>query len=263
MEAPSTSSGKVLSGFITLLLTVIAILIIYYGFNFFYGSSTEKGVVIESSQQTANQGVKTYTNQAPIYEGGEYSVNMWVYIGGWNYKQGTRKHIFELGGANFATLLVALGSYTNSLSVRVDTVDASGTPLDMTGMGLTNADKDAFFKPLTPDTSLDNEPACDISKIDMQRWIQVTVVLNGKTCDVYLDGKLERSCVLPSYYKVDPTGQSVKMMDKGGFDGYISSVSTYNYSLNPATIYNMYMAGPSGPASNIWTYFTGLFKKQK
>jgi hypothetical protein len=262
MEAPSTSSGALLAGFATLLLVVLAILIIYYGFSFFYGTSTDKGVVIEAARLPANQGVKTYTNQAPIYEGGEYTVNMWVYIGGWSYKQGTRKHIFELGGPNFATLLLALGSYTNSLSVRVDTVDASGTPLDMTGMGLSNAAKDAFFKPLTPDASLDHEPSCDLAKIDMQRWIQVTVVLNGKTCDVYLDGKLERSCVLPSYFKVDPTGHSVKLMDRGGFDGYISTVSTYNYSLNPAIIYNMYMAGPSGPATNVLGYFTGLFKKQ-
>jgi hypothetical protein len=261
MEAPRT--GGLVSGFVTLLLVVIALLVIYYGFIFFYGTSTDKGVVIESSQVTANQGVKTYTNQAPIYEGGEYSVNMWVYIGGWNYKQGTRKHILQLGGASFSTLLVALGSYTNSLSVRVNTVDASGTNLDISGVGLTTTDVTTFFKPLTPDTSLQTEPACDISKIDMQRWIQVTVVLNGKTCDVYMDGKLERSCVLPSYFKVDPTGQSVKLVDRGGFDGYVSSVSTYNYSLNPATIYNMYMAGPSGPASNIWGYLTSFFTKPK
>jgi hypothetical protein len=262
MEAPRTGGG-VISGFVTLLLVVIALLLIYYGFMFFYGTSTDKGVVIESSQITANQGVKAYTNQAPIYEGGEYSVNLWVYIGGWNYKQGTRKHVLQLGGTNFATLLVALGSYTNSLSVRVDTIDASGTPLGVSGNGLSSTDITNFFKPLTPDASLDNEPTCDVPKIDMQRWIQVTVVLNGKTCDVYMDGKLERSCVLPSYFKVDPTGQSVKIADRGGFDGYVASVSTYNYSLNPATIYNMYMAGPSGPASNIWTYFTSFFSKPK
>jgi len=261
MEAPRT--GGIVSGFVTLLLVVIALLIIYYGFIFFYGTSTDKGVVIEPSQVTANQGVKAYTNQAPIYEGGEYSVNLWVYIGGWNYKQGTRKHILQLGGTNFATLLLAFGSYTNSLSVRVDTVDASGTRLDMSGIGLKSTDITNFFKPLTPDTSLDNESTCDISKIDMQRWIQVTVVLNGKTCDVYIDGKLERSCVLPSYYKVDPTGQSVKLVDRGGFDGYVSSVSTYNYSLNPAKIYNMYMAGPSGPVSNIWGYFASFFTTPK
>jgi len=249
-----------LAGFINLVVVVIALIIVYYSFGFFYGTSTNNGVLVQSGQISANQGVKTYTNQAQIYEGGEYSVNFWMYVSGWNYKQGTRKHVLELGGTNFATLLVALGAYKNSLNVRVDTRDASGSALD--GIRLTNADKETLFKPLQSDTSLTVEPMCDIDEIDLQRWIQVTVCINGRTCDVYIDGKLARSCVLPSFFRVDPTGQSVTVVDRGGFDGYVSQISTYNYSLNPSTVYNMYMTGPSGSSLDPWAYFTGLFKKQ-
>jgi len=250
----------ILTGFINLLVVVIALVIVYYSFGFFYGTSTSNGVTVESGKLSANQGVKKYTNQAQIYEGGEYSVNFWVYVSGWTYKQGTRKHVLELGGTNFATLLVALGSTKNSLSVRVDTRDASGSSVN--GIGLTNADKELFFKPLQSDTALTIQPMCDIDEIDMQRWIQVTVCINGRTCDVYVDGKLARSCVLPSFYKVDPTGQSVTVVDRGGFDGYVSQVSTYNYSLNPSAVYGMYQAGPTGASLDPWAYFTGLFKSQ-
>lgn len=251
----------ILTGFINLLVVVIALVIVYYSFGFFYGTSTSNGVTVESGKLSANQGVKKYTNQAQIYEGGEYSVNFWVYVSGWTYKQGTRKHVLELGGTNFATLLVALGSTKNSLSVRVDTRDASGSSVN--GIGLTNADKELFFKPLQSDGALTVQPMCDIDEIDLQRWIQVTVCINGRTCDVYLDGKLARSCVLPSFYKVDPTGQSVTVVDRGGFDGYVSRVSTYNYSLNPSAVYGMYQAGPTGASLDPWAYFTGLFKTQQ
>lgn len=251
----------ILTGFINLLVVVIALVIVYYSFGFFYGTSTSNGVTVESGKLSANQGVKKYTNQAQIYEGGEYSVNFWVYVSGWTYKQGTRKHVLELGGTNFATLLVALGSTKNSLSVRVDTRDASGSSVN--GIGLTNADKELFFKPLQSDGALTVQPMCDIDEIDLQRWIQVTVCINGRTCDVYLDGKLARSCVLPSFYKVDPTGQSVTVVDRGGFDGYVSLVSTYNYSLNPSAVYGMYQAGPTGASLDPWAYFTGLFKTQQ
>lgn len=250
----------VLSGFINLLVVVIALIIVYYSFGFFYGTSTSSGVIVQSEKISANQGLKKYTNQAKIYEGGEYSVNFWMYVSGWNYKQGTRKHVIEVGGNNFATILVALGAFKNSLNVRVDTKDASGAAVD--GIGLTNADKEALFKPLQSDTALTVQPMCDIDEIDLQRWIQVTVCINGRTCDVYIDGKLARSCVLPSFFKVDPTGQSVTVLDRGGFDGYLSQVSTYNYSLNPSTVYSMYMAGPSGSSLDPWAYFTGLFQKQ-
>jgi len=250
----------VLSGFINLLVVVIALVIVYYSFKFFYGTSTSTGITVESDKISANQGVKIYKNQAQIYEGGEYSVNFWMYVSGWSYKQGTRKHVLEIGGTNFATLLVGLGAYKNSLNVRVNTKDASGA--SVSGIGLTNADKELFFKPLQSDTALTVQPMCDIDEVDLQRWIQVTVCINGRTCDVYIDGKLARSCVLSSFFKVDPTGQSVTVVDRGGFDGYVSQVSTYNYSLNPSNVYNMYMAGPLGSSLDPWAYFTGLFKKQ-
>jgi hypothetical protein len=251
----------ILTGFINLLVVVIALVIVYYSFGFFYGTSTSNGVTVESGKISANQGVKKYAKPAQIYEGGEYSVNFWVYVSGWTYKQGTRKHVLEVGGTNFATLLVALGSTKNSLSVRVDTRDASGSSVN--GIGLTNADKELFFKPLQSDGALTVQPMCDIDEIDMQRWIQVTVCINGRTCDVYMDGKLARSCVLPSFYKVDPTGQSVTLVDRGGFDGYVSRVSTYNYSLNPSAVYGMYQAGPTGASLDPWAYFSGLFKSQQ
>jgi hypothetical protein len=258
----SSNNGAVLSGFINLLVIVIALVVIYYMYQFFFGTSMLNSVVIESGKITANQGLKTYSKQAKIYEGGEYTVNLWVYISGWNYLQGTPKHIFELGGTNFSSLLIALGGYKNTLSVRVDAVDASGTALGNVAGGLTSSQVAALFKPLSvnaPDTS----KQCDIDEIDLQRWIQLTVVLNGNVCDVYMDGKLVRSCVLPSYYRVDSTGQMVKVVDRGGFDGYVSQISTYNYALNPTSIYNMYMSGPSSAASDAWSYFTSFFQKKQ
>jgi len=276
MNASSTSYGQsYLSGFINLLVVVIALVIFYYSFQFFFGGATQGSSMVESGKITANQGVKIYANQAQIYEGGEYSVNMWLYISGWKTNQGTRKHVFELGGLNFATLLVALGAYKNSLSVRVSTkgnsgVDASGN--DASGNNMPQAQGQGgevlldastmanFFKPLSMDDGLLNvQPTCDIEEIDLQRWTQVTVVINGRTCDVYIDGKLARSCVLPHFYKVDPTGQSVKLVDRAGFDGYVSQVNTFNYVLTPNVIYQSYMAGPSGSNLDAWVFFKSFF----
>ena len=261
MEATSASNNAVLSGFINLLIIVVALVIIYYSYQFLFGTSSMNGGIIESGKITANQGLKTYTNQAKIYEGGEYSVNLWMYISGWSYLQGQKKHVFELGGTNFATLLIALGSYKNSLSVRVDAVDASGS-----SVALTKTMESQFFAPSLDGSLTNTSSPCDIDEIDLQRWVQVSVVINGNVCDVYMDGKLVRSCVLPSYYRVDPTGQSVKMVDRGGFDGYVTQVSTYNYAISPTTIYNMYMAGPTPAGMDVWgafTYFTSLFQQKQ
>lgn len=283
----SKRSGGLMSGFINLFIVIIGLVVLYYGFKFFYGTASDNSVVVESGKLIANQGNKIYTNQAPIYEGGEYSVSFWMYISGWKTKQGTRKHIMQIGGSNFATILIALGAFKNSLSVRVDTspvaiTDASGSHgaagHDISGYNwgpiasgtsgiattaLSGGDIAAFFTPLSMDDGMaQTHPMCDIDEIDLQRWVHITVVLNGRTCDIYMDGKLNRSCVLPSFYRVDPTGQSVSVADRGGFDGYIGNIGTYNYALTPDAIYRTYMAGPTGGSTDPWSYLTGLFTRK-
>ena len=92
----------------------------------------------------------------------------------------------------------------------------------------------------------------------MQKWVQVTVTLNNKTCDVYIDGKLSRSCILPSFYKLDKVNTKLTLCDNQGFGGYISNGSMFNYALNPEQIWKLYMTGP-GPQYSLWEYMVSIF----
>jgi hypothetical protein len=115
------------------------------------------------------------------------------------------------------------------------------------------------------DTILDATPTCDLPEIDMQRWTHLGVVLSGRMIDVYLDGKLSRSCITKSYYKVDPTGVNLKMLQKpntdgeNGFDGHISNVSLSNFPLTPSEIYRIYANGPFGTSTDVFTWTSSLF----
>jgi len=219
------------------------------------------------------------------YEGGDYSVSTWIYINSYNVNRNIRKHILEIGGSTFSTLLIGLGAFKNTLLVRThsrdnDTAVVSNTPPTKAASteppanqtpaseeatrldgSLTKADLDALFKPMAmDDTLLDTSPICDLPEIDMQRWVLVTVVLSGRIIDVYLDGKLARYCVTRSYYKVDPTGVKVKMLDRGGFDGHVSSTNAYNYALTPSEVYRVYQSGPTGTSSTVSGWFSAIFK---
>jgi hypothetical protein len=108
------------------------------------------------------------------------------------------------------------------------------------------------------DSLLNPTQMCDIPVIDMQRWVNITVVLSGRTIDVYMDGKLARSCISPSYYKVDPTGVKLKIAERGGFDGYINGVSMFNYPISPADVYRIYQAGPTGKSAGVSTMVSSL-----
>ena len=105
---------------------------------------------------------------------------------------------------------------------------------------------------------------CDVPEIDLQRWTMVTIVLSGKTIDVFIDGKLSRSCITDSYFKVDPTEDvTLNILDRGGFDGYIGRTTAGSYMMNPDEIYRTYLSGPNGASLDLFGWFVSLFQGMK
>lgn len=352
----ATPKSSVFTMIITAVIVLVSIVVLYYVYNFLYGNYVSASLVkVIQAQVPANIAQPNLPPIQNLYEGGDYSVSLWMYVNSYNINRNRRKHVLEIGGTNFSTLLIALGAFKNSLLVRTHSRDSdtavvgstatTSTPpsststtsppsttsptsttsppstnsysaryanmnnefdlanqrasaYDLTrppreyGGGATNtdnrwgapmsesfqnatpgssdatrqdgslttADLDAMFTPLAMDDSLLNSnQICDIPSIDMQRWINVTVVLSGRTIDVYMDGKLVRSCVTPSYYKVDGTGVKLKITERGGFDGYINTVSTFNRGLTPGNVYNIYQAGPTGKSADVGNMVSSLF----
>jgi hypothetical protein len=249
MESINSSfpAARSIGGIVIVILGAVAL---YYLYKYVYGV---EGLSSQSVITTAISG-STKTKPAlypipPIYEGGEYSITFWVYITGFKDQTGLNKHILEIRGVDYSTLVVGLGAHRNKLMVRVNT--AGGSALSGKTSLTTNEVKDLFKTTQVASGLLEQGvELCDLPEIDLQRWVCISVVLNGRTCDLYMDGKLARSCVLPGPFKVDPKGYQMKLLDFDGFDGYLSDVYCYQYALNPDQAYRIYMAGPSDTASS-------------
>jgi hypothetical protein len=99
----------------------------------------------------------------------------------------------------------------------------------------------------TPTTE-DALTPCDIMDIDTQRWLNVVISVNGRIMDVYMDGKLARSCILPNIIKTSPNEtkqQTLKLFPTPNhFNGFVSGVKVFNYAVTPDVIYGHYQAGP-------------------
>lgn len=280
MDGQPASSGSF--SFVTVIIVLLAAVAMYYVYTSILGTASTTSTKLLTGKQPADtiSAADTLPTIPAPFEGGEYSVNLWIYVSSFNKNRNSRKHIFELKGTYFSTLLIALGAFKNTLVVRTHTGDpsaigaASGaigsrtttTPPNAAESGrsdatLSKADVNRMFTPLAmEDSILDTPPACDLSEVDLQRWVMVTVVLSGRTIDVYMDGKLTRSCVTNSYYKVDPTGVVPVISDRGGFDGYVSGVAVSNYGYTPDEIYRLYLQGPEGSSTwNIFKWIGSLF----
>jgi hypothetical protein len=248
----SSSGGKVFS----LLLFIVGLVGLYYLYYYLFGSSvgTRYELIEKSIPANPSEKITVSSTDLPmLYEGGEFTFSTWIYVNNWSYRSGFNKSILTIGGRNLDTIRIYLGGFKPSLQVRFHTKEAGK------GNDLAVANQKTTFTDLqTGSQLLESGSSCDISEIELQRWVFLTVSVNGKTVDIYIDGKLTRSCVLPNLFKVDASGYAATLLDYGGFGGLITSAVMYDTALSPDRVYKDYMAGPE-PITSIVEWFKSFF----
>ena len=236
------------STYVNILFIIAGIIGLYYLYIYLFTESTP-AINVLSKAQPANAVGPTVTTLPPLYQGGQISISTWVYINNFAYSSGYNAPILILGGPNFDTLRVYLGT-NGQLCVRVG---ITGTTNNLRVTGDTTFTQAGMESAIVP---------CDVSQMDLQRWVCIVVVLNGKLCDVYMDGKLVRSCSLDNYFNVD-TNTTLKICpalrpNVPGFGGVISSTNIYGTALGPDIVYKNYMAGPV-PILTFYDYLLSFF----
>jgi hypothetical protein len=269
MESNTNSSP--VSRLVSVLLFFAGLLGIYYLYNYLFGPRTfNTFALLEKSQKADIDPVKPITitsdKMPTLFEGGEFTVSTWLYINNWSYRRGYNKSILRIGGSSFDSIRIYLGGFKPKLMVRFHTMDKGSPMTTTTGTdtaqteSLEVATLNATFNVQQMESGLLDAPAssgCDLPEVDLQRWVNITVSVNGKTVDVYLDGKLSRSCVLPNYFKVD-SSYSGYLLSNGGFGGQIANTMMYDAALNPEVVYRNYIAGPD-QITGFWQWFTSFF----
>ena len=270
MESNTNSSP--VSRLVSVLLFFAGLIGIYYLYDYLFGPKTFNSYSLNGKLQKADidpsKPITIASDKMPgLYEGGEFTVSAWIYINNWSYRQGYNKSILRIGGSSFDTIRIYLGGYKPKLMVRLHTKDKSAplssinnSPDSVQSDSLETATLNATYSVQQMDSGLldaSSPSGCDLPEVDLQRWVNIVVAVNGKTVDVYLDGKLARSCVLPNYFKVD-SSYSGYLLSHGGFGGDIANVTMYDTAMNPEVVYKNYIAGPE-QATGFWQWFTSFF----
>ena len=248
----SNNGNSSLMSIVRIAVIIGILVLLYYAYRYFFTSDTIQstsvvnGVVDAKIPEEFPIAPVPNKNLPPLYEGGEYSMSCWVYINDWSYKKNINKHVFQIGGTSAndnVTLMVGLSNLTNKLLVRINKKVSEINTL--------------MANNLTPSVSETESQLCDLPEIDMQKWVNIAIVLSGRICDVYLDGKLVRSCTLPEQFKV-ANGYVISPLKYTGFGGFMSNLTAYGYALNPGDVYKIYMSGPKSSGFTEWvkSFFT-------
>ena len=150
-----------------------------------------------------------------------FAYSVWFYIDDWSYRYGEPKIVLGRLDADLKpSPSIVLGAIENNVKIET-TVYASA----QSKSGSTHT--------------------CNVANVPIQRWVNLIVSLYGRTLDVYIDGKLVRTCVLPGVAKI-ANNAPVYVTPLGGFSGYTSNIHYYGDAVNPQQAYNIYRAGYGG-----------------
>lgn len=177
-----------------------------------------------------------------------FAYSIWFYINNWNYRYGESKVIFGRMGS-------ASGSGTGSVS-GINGVDPC--PAVVLGAVENNISVSLGCYP-----GADQEPTtpggntvvhtCNVANIPIQKWVNLVVSVYGRSMDIYIDGKLVRTCLLPGVASVN-NSSNIYITPTGGFEGWTSKFQYYPDSINPQEAWNIYAQGYSNWSSMFNAY---------
>lgn len=202
------------------ILIIIGFLILVYFLSWLFSSSKTL-----SNFANAKTGLVIPSTSLPAGSSVNYSYSIWVYIDDWSYNYGKEKIIFLRG---------KIGS------------------IFMPALSLTPTDNNLVITMTTEDEPFE----CLVPNIPLQKWTNLIVSLNNKSLDSYVNGKLVKTCVLPSIPIIDPEA-SVYLTPNGGFSGYTSRFNYWNDVISPHQAWNVYKSGPGG---NLLSNFFNQYK---
>jgi hypothetical protein len=191
--------------------------------------STLSGLSTATTMQQINANELGYAESSGT---SNFTYSIWFYVDNWNYRYGEPKVVFGRMTSGTGTKepcpSVVLGALQNNLAISLTVYPG----IDV-----------------TPDvTKIDNNSIvhnCSIANIPIQRWVNLLISVYGRTLDVYLDGKLVRTCLLPGVAKIDANAP-VFITPNGGFSGWTSKFQYWSDSTDPQKAWNIYKAGYGG-----------------
>jgi len=204
---------------IQIVLIVIFVMLLIYVIMWFFAKSTQLTRMADGNVQQVIL-ASTLSNSK---NSNNYTYSTWFYINDWNYRFGEPKIILgRLDKDNNPGPSITLDAMENNLNVAV-----------------------ACYPVASSSSSAPLIHQCNVANIPLQKWVNLIVSLYGRTLDLYLDGKLVRTCVLPGVAKVN-AATNILVTPGGGFNGWTSNFQYWSTASNPQEAYNIYKGGPSG-----------------
>lgn len=165
-----------------------------------------------------------------------FTYSIWFFIDDWNYRYGEPKVVFgRMASSTGPCPTVILGALENNINISLEVYPGTDN--------------------ITQDNTINSSiHQCGVTNIPLQKWVNLLISVYGRSLDVYIDGKLVRTCVLPGVAKI-ASSADVYVTPNGGFSGWTSTFQYWAHPTDPQTAWNIYKKGYGGSwLSNLGKY---------
>lgn len=206
----------------TILIVVAILVVLYLILDLFFNKST---TLIKMSDGKTKQIIQASTlpNNSNT---SNYTYSTWFYVDDWNYRFGEPKVLLgRIDQDQHPSPSIVLGAMENDITISVACYPQTSS------------------SGVVSDTSVVHK--CVVRNFPLQSWVNLIISLYGRTLDVYMAGKLVRTCVLPGVAKVNSSA-NIQVTPSGGFSGNTANFEYWDDASNPQQAYNIYKAGFGG-----------------
>lgn len=155
----------------------------------------------------------------PTGNGLSYGVQFWMFINSWDYRFNQQKDILKRVDSTNPVVSnpsIYLDPAMNTLHVRVSLFPSS---------------QQAGAATPSSTSSTGDSYTCSVENVPLQSWFSVSATVFQRNLDVYINGRLVKSCVLPGIPK--PALGDITINDNGGFAGGICNVNYISQMIRP------------------------------
>jgi hypothetical protein len=195
----------------------------------------------------------------------DYGMQFWMFVKDWNYRFGEDKVVLRRIDPSLSGTYgpqVSLSPNDNTLNVTVSLFPTDRNSVQASSPAPANQGGSATGDSFT----------CKVENIPLQAWFSVSITVFQRNLDIYINGKLVKSCVLPGVPR--PIAGDIQIGPSGGFSGSVCDVMSYAKMLVPNDAIAFYTAGTpcesqveksdSGLTGNLFGYTTkfGIFDRK-
>ena len=247
-------------GITNIIIIVILILVVIWGLhNIFFKTNIIYDQMCDADKANAEKTNMIEAKDIPETSSSNFMLSVWFYIDNWGNNIANEKNILYMAtdksSKTVTTLQTTLSGISNKVTISGESMDYKNI-----NIALDKYENNLFidlesYLDKNQGSNKTNYTRYKIPNIPVQKLNNLTISIDTRTLDVYLDGKLRNSFIMHGLYKNyndNSTKKNIYIGNTGntetnniGFGGFITRIRYVGYSINPQDAYNIYKEGIS------------------